>query len=72
MIASARTCSIVVDHVLLGAIAPILGEADRWVAWSIHRKSVTEANEARFGDMHAAIDWLVDEHDRQSLQREAV
>lgn len=57
---------IFVDSVRLGTIASFAGHkpVERWVAWSIHRKSVAEENAARFPNMHAAIDWLQDEHER--------
>lgn len=58
---------IIIEGIRLGTVASFAGHmpAERWVAWSIHRKSVTEENSARFATMHAAIDWLQEEHDRQ-------
>ncbi|MER9047631.1 hypothetical protein NKH89_10185 [Mesorhizobium sp. M0923] len=57
---------IVIDGVRLGTIAKFAGNkrSERWVAYSIHRISVSEANSAKFSTMHAAIDWLTSEHDR--------
>ncbi|MER9211612.1 hypothetical protein NKI54_06015 [Mesorhizobium sp. M0663] len=57
---------IVIDGVHLGTVAKFAGHrrATRWVAYSIHRVSVNEANSAKFSTMHAAIDWLTSEHDR--------
>lgn len=66
---------IIVDGVRLGTVASFAGNrpAGRWVAWSIHRKSPTEENRACFSTMHAAIDWLREEHDRNApLQLEAM
>jgi len=57
---------IFVDGVRLGTIASFAGNkrSERWVAWSTHRKSPTEENRASFPTMHAAIDWLRDEQER--------
>lgn len=57
---------IIVDWVRLGTVACFAGNKppEKWVAWSIHRKSAVAENSARFSNMHAAIDWLRVEHDR--------
>ena len=57
---------IIVDGVRLGTIASFAGNsrAERWVAWSIHRKSASEENRSCFPTMHAGIDWLKEEHER--------
>ncbi|ESY42076.1 hypothetical protein X747_15050 [Mesorhizobium sp. LNJC384A00] len=59
---------IALDDVATGNVGKFVGNkpAERWVAFSIHRKSVSEANEGRFPTMRQAIDWLVSEHNRKA------
>lgn len=58
-----KTLVVSLSDIVIGCVAPS-ALREEWLAYSIHRKSAAEENTARFPNMHAAIDWLQEEHDR--------